>query len=44
MTTKTHEIISLIKDIFSENELDELYKYIECNNMAFKYILKKIFL
>ena len=33
MNTKTHEIINLIKDIFSnEDELDKFYKYIECNN------------
>ena len=33
MNTKTHAINNLIKDIFSdEDELDKIYKYIECNN------------
>ena len=33
MIKKNHEIINLIKDIFSdEDELDKIYKYIECNN------------
>ena len=33
MNKKNHEIINLIKDIFSdEDELDKFYKYIECNN------------
>ena len=33
MNTKTHAIINLIKDIFSdEDELDKFNKFVECNN------------
>ena len=33
MNTKPHEIINLIKEIFSdEQERKKFYKYIECNN------------